>query len=107
MALSSFILGIFNTSWVVIIIALIAIIVIFGSKKIPEIARAFGRTSTEYHKAKIEAKREIEKIKNPGINSHRERLEQVADTLGIDYSDKTDDDLRNSIETEINRTTKK
>ena len=107
MTLSIFMLGILNTTWVLIIIALIAIIVLFGSKKVPEIARAFGRTSTEFQKAKIEAKREIEKIKNPGINSHRERLEQVADTLGIDYSDKTDDDLRNSIETEINRTTKK
>ena len=107
MLLSSFMLGIFNTSWVLIIIAIIAITILFGSKKIPEIARAFGRTSTEYHKAKIAAKREIEEIKNPRINSHRERLEQVADTLGIDYSDKTDDELRNSIETEINSTSKK
>ena len=36
-------------------------------------------------------------------NIDREKLESIADTLGIDYSSKNDEDLKASIETEINR----
>jgi sec-independent protein translocase protein TatA len=34
----------------------------------------------------------------------REKLESIADTLGIDYSNKNDLDLKNSIEEEIKKT---
>ncbi len=33
----------------------------------------------------------------------REKLEAIADTLGIDYTNKNDDDLRVAIESEINK----
>jgi sec-independent protein translocase protein TatA len=75
-------------------------------KKIPELARSFGKASTEYEKARIEARREIQQLRkqnNTTTNIDREKLESIADTLGIDYSSKNDEDLRASIETEINR----
>lgn len=36
---------------------------IFGVKKIPELARSFGKATAEYEKARIEAKKELEQIK--------------------------------------------
>jgi sec-independent protein translocase protein TatA len=36
-------------------------------------------------------------------NVDREKLESIADTLGIDYSTKNDEELKASIETEINK----
>jgi sec-independent protein translocase protein TatA len=75
-----------------------------GVKKIPELARSFGKASTEFEKARIEARREIRQLKqNNTTNIDREKLESIADTLGIDYSSKNDEDLRSSIVTEINR----
>ena len=41
--------------WILIII--IALILIFGVKKIPELARSFDKTSREYVKARSETKR--------------------------------------------------
>ena len=38
---------------------------------------------------------------------YREKLESIADTLGIDYYGKTDDEVRVAINAELNRTTKK
>jgi sec-independent protein translocase protein TatA len=38
---------------------------------------------------------------NPSAS--REKLESIADTLGIDYTNKDDDQLRLAIETEINK----
>ena len=103
LGLSSLIMGIMNGAEVIIII-IIGIVIIFGAKKIPEIARSFGKASTEYEKSRIEAKKEIERIKkanNSNNSLSREKLETIADTLGIDYSTSNDDELRNAIETEI------
>src|ERR671934_2765119 len=105
LGLTSFIMGIINSAEIIIIVVIIAIL-FFGVRKIPELARSFGKASTEYEKARIEAKREIQQIKKQNgttTNIDREKLESIADTLGIDYSSKNDEDLRASIETELNR----
>jgi hypothetical protein len=34
----------------------------------------------------------------------REKLEAIADSLGIDYTNKNDDELRTAIEIELNKT---
>jgi sec-independent protein translocase protein TatA len=100
--------------WVFIII--IIVVVFFGVKKIPEIARSFGRAKTEYEKSKIEARRELEKVKRDTHGSNdddglpakdREKLESIADTLGIDYTHKNNDELRIAIELELAKGNKK
>jgi sec-independent protein translocase protein TatA len=93
-----------GTEWIVII--LVVGTLIFGAKKIPDLARSFGGASSEYEKAKNEAKNELERIRNPGsvtLQNDREKLEGIADTLGITYSDKNSDELRAAIQTEIAR----
>jgi sec-independent protein translocase protein TatA len=93
--------------WIFIVI--IIVVLIFGAKKIPDLARGFGKATSEFEKARIEAKKELRELKNAGTSSttnasaSREKLESIADTLGIDYTDKDDDQLRLAIETEINK----
>ena len=97
--------------WIFIVI--IVVVIFFGAKKIPDLARGFGKATSEFEKARIEAKRELRELKNAGTSSsttttantaaNREKLESIADTLGIDYTDKDDDQLRLAIETEINK----
>jgi sec-independent protein translocase protein TatA len=97
--------------WIIIIAIILA--VIFGAKKIPELARSFGRATTEYEKAKIEAKKEIQRVKDVGTTTStstateaqvsRGKLESVANTLGINHSEMTDDELRSAIQVQINK----
>jgi|ERR671915_1561342 sec-independent protein translocase protein TatA len=95
--------------WVLIIIVIV--VLFFGVKKIPEIARSFGRAKTEYEKSKIEARRELQKVKGDIADNtdsalpakDREKLESIADTLGIDYENKNNDQLRTAIETELEK----
>ena len=95
--------------WIFIVV--IVVVLIFGAKKIPDLARGFGKATSEFEKARIEAKRELRELKNAGTSSStttntaasREKLESIADTLGIDYTDKDDEQLRLAIETEINK----
>lgn len=108
LVLTNLLMGILNGAEIILIVVIIAAL-FFGVKKIPELARSFGKASTEFEKAKIEAKREIQQIKNQNRtnNIDREKLESIADTLGIDYSNKNDEDLRTAIETEINKSNNK
>jgi Sec-independent protein secretion pathway components len=90
----------FGYEWLFIIV--IIVVVFFGVKKIPELARSFGKATAEYEKARIEAKKELDLMRNSG-KAAREKLEEIANSLGIDYINKNDDDLRKAIEGAINK----
>jgi len=48
-----------------LIIAVIVIgVLIFGAKKIPELARTFGKARGEFEKGKIEAEKELKEFKD-------------------------------------------
>src|SRR5215510_8255929 len=83
--------GLGGMEWV-IIIGLI-VVVFFGVKKIPELARSMGKATAEFEKARIQAKRELQEIKGQGAVG-REKLESIADSLGIDYTNNNDAELR-------------
>jgi sec-independent protein translocase protein TatA len=86
--------------WLLIVVVIV--VVFFGVRKIPELARSFGKATTEFEKARIEAKKELQQLKSQG-NVGREKLEAIADSLGIDYTNKNDDELRAAIEVELNK----
>lgn len=91
----------FGFEWLFIIV--IIVVLFFGVKKIPELAKSFGKATAEFEKAKIEAKRDLDKYKQENIDIEREKLESIAETLGIDYTDKNNEELKKSIEYEINK----
>ena len=99
-----------GTEWVIII--LMGLFLLFGSKKLPELTRILGKATGEYEKARDLFRRELEhttrganiwdsvpigpRITSPVI-SERKKLEEIANTIGIDHVGKTDDELRASI----------
>jgi sec-independent protein translocase protein TatA len=91
----------FGFEWLFIIV--IIVVLFFGVKKIPELAKSFGKATAEFQKAKIEAKLDLDKYKEENIDIEREKLESIAETLGIDYTDKNNEDLKKSIENEVNK----
>jgi sec-independent protein translocase protein TatA len=96
-----------GTEWIIII--LMGLFLLFGSKKLPEISRTLGKAAGEYDKARELFRREMEnatriaeepksylmgpKITAP-VGSEHEKLEQIASSLSIDYRGKTDEQLR-------------
>jgi sec-independent protein translocase protein TatA len=98
--------GMHGMEWIIVIGLIVA--VFFGAKKIPEFAKSIGKAKGEYEKAKLEATREVEMIKNGGVSSvpssqDRAKLEEVASSLGLESSGKTDEQLRNSIQAELRK----
>ena len=68
--------GVGGLEWVFIIV--IVVVLFFGVKKIPEIARSFGKASSEYEKAKLQAKKELNQMNakdcTGGSSIDREKL---------------------------------
>ena len=62
MNIANFIAG---QEWIFIII--IAAIFIFGAKKIPELAKTFGRAKGEFEKGKIEGEKELKDFKDKEV----------------------------------------
>jgi sec-independent protein translocase protein TatA len=99
-----------GTEWIIII--LMGLFLLFGSKRLPGLSRTLGKAAGEYEKARDLFRREIEqttktetdrtaghvspKITRPVV-SEREKLEGIANTIGIDHVGKTDDQLRTLI----------
>ena len=48
----------------ILIILVIAAVFIFGAKKIPELAKTFGKAKSEFEKGKIEGEKELNEFKN-------------------------------------------
>ena len=61
MFVDSFTNFIAGQEWIFIII--IAAVFIFGAKKIPELAKTFGKAKGEYEKGKIEGDNELKEFK--------------------------------------------
>ncbi len=72
---------------------------LFVVKKIPELARGFGKAEGEIRKARFEVQRDVENIKRECEKAkiepqykegqgkiNREKLEAIADSLDIDYT---------------------
>jgi sec-independent protein translocase protein TatA len=92
-----------------IIIGLLIVFLLFGSKKLPEFSRMIGKAVGEYEKARIITQREFSesmsslkadyvgpKVVSP-LNSEREKLEMIAHSLGIEFTNESDDELRKLI----------
>ncbi|MFZ0327061.1 MAG: twin-arginine translocase TatA/TatE family subunit [Nitrososphaeraceae archaeon] len=116
MSYGSFLLEIGGSEWLIII--LLALILLFGSKKIPELSRTLGKAAGEYQKAHQMFKKEMQnanldysndmgfvspKTSGP-VTSEKEKLAAIADSLGIAYSDSTtEEQLRLMISEKMQR----
>lgn len=87
--LSLFVMG-YEWIWLI----LIAGIIIFGAKKIPEIAKSLGKAKGEFEKGQIEGTREV---KNLVSSDDRVKLLKAAESLGIETEGLTNEQLKDAI----------
>ena len=99
-------LTIMGNDWIVI--AFVVLVMLLGTKRLPQASRRLGQIMGEMSKTRNIVQNEFQKIKGDlsiplqgPVNSERQKLEIMAKTLGIDCSNKTDDDLRNLITTKL------
>ena len=101
-----FSLDIIGNDWVIIIF--VAIILLLGTKRLPEASRKIGKIIGEYNKTKNVVQNEFQNAKRDfsisvegPVISERQKLETMAKSLGIDFTDRTDNDLRELITSKL------
>ncbi len=90
--------------WLVIILL---VLLLFGASKLPEVARNLGKSVAEFKKAQREAElelREFERnIAKYSQSEKRKKLEEIAMSLGIETSGKSDDEIIEEIKKKIEK----
>lgn len=100
------------------IIIFVALVLILGTKKLPEAARKFGKAVNEFNKAKNGVENQISDLQNQvkevksqisninvngPVQNERQKLEQIAKSLGVDTNSKSDDELHRIINSKMNQ----
>ena len=101
-------LNIIGGEWMIIIF--VALILLFGTNKLPEAGRKIGKIVGEYNKAKTEMQNQVKEYSDPNsktnsnnisvdgpVQTERQKLEYMAKSLGINIEDKTDVELKQII----------
>lgn len=98
-------LGIRGEEWIILIV--IVVVLLFGAKKIPELARSVGRARGEFEKGKVETEEEIRKGREDAKRKpEREKLENAATSLGIPIEGKSDEELREEVRKALEKSAK-
>ena len=97
-------LNIMGSEWIIIIF--VALILLFGTNKLPEAGKKIGKMVGEYNKAKPEMQNqikdmtetEVENVPVDGpVQTERQKLEKMAKSLRINTQNKTNDELKQEI----------
>jgi sec-independent protein translocase protein TatA len=107
--LESYVMNVGGSEW--LMIGLLVIILLFGSKKLPEFSRTIGKAVGEFEKMRNSTlTQKIDQDSNylgprvaGAVDNERHKLEVIAESLGIDYVNKNDEELRLLISDRINR----
>lgn len=78
-------------------IVVLVILVLFGTKKLPEFARNVGKATGEFTRGKMEVEREIRAAAAAPAHAESDSVVNAAKALGIDTSNKDETVLRREI----------
>lgn len=81
----------------ILIIILVIVILLFGAKKLPELARNLGRAKGEFDRGKMEIEKEIREEKAKDDKSEDTDVVKAAKNLGINTEGKSEEELKAEI----------
>ena len=98
-------LNIIGSEWIIIIF--IALILLLGTNRFPEIAKKIVKVVGEYNNAKNQIQNEMKDVTKENfeisgpVKDERKKLETMASHFGVNCENKTDDELKKIIDSKI------
>ena len=89
------------------IIIFVALILLLGTNRFPDVVKKIGKLVGEYHNAKNQIQNEMKDVTKENIEvsgpvkDERQKLDAMSKTLGIDPKNKSDEELRVIIKNKI------
>jgi len=71
--------SLFNLAGPDVVIILLVVLLLFGAKRLPELARGLGQAMNEFHKAKDDMHRQITSADQPAVRQPSEIREHQAE----------------------------
>ena len=96
-----------GSEWIIIIF--VALIVLLGTNRLPEVTKKLGKVVGEYNKAKNDMQKQFKDFSDSNLNvlgpvkNEREKLDTIAKTIGIDSTNRSDEELRELISGKIGK----
>ena len=89
--------GIKGMEWIIILV--VVVVLLFGAKKLPDLARSIGRARGEFERGKIDIDKELAQEKSAVAEpvDELQKLIKAARELGIDTVGKTKEQLKAEI----------
>lgn len=96
-------LNIGGTEWVAI--AFVALVLILGTGRLPDVARKMGRAAAQVRRARDEFGSQMGGGRSLGVSGpvsdERQKLESMASSLGIKHEDVDTEQLRRSVQSRL------
>jgi len=95
----------FDSYMDILIIAVVALIIFGGTKKIPEMARNLGKATGEFKKGQMEIENELKNGTSTANTANKDQINymKIAEDLNIDIKDKTIDQIIGEINTKLGK----
>jgi len=97
-----------------IVVGIVAVVLLFGAGKVPELARSLGQAMGEFKKAQREAELDLKRMEDsmtrqkmppqPEKKGEEVNIRQVARYMGIETEGKTDEELKKEVEVKLEST---
>ena len=100
-----YLLNIIGSEWLIIIF--IALILLLGKNRFPDVVKKLGRLVGEYHNAKNQIQNEMKDVTKENfevsgpVKNERKKLEIMASHFGVKCESKTNDELKKIIDSKI------
>ena len=100
-----YLLNIIGSEWIIIIF--VALILLLGTNRFPDVVKKIGKLVGEYQNAKNQIQNEMKDVTKENIEvsgpvkDERKKLEIMANHFGVDCESKTDDELKKIIDGKI------
>ena len=100
-----YLLNIIGSEWIIIIF--VALILLLGTNRFPDVAKKIGRLVGEYHSAKNQIENEMKDVTKENfevsgpVKDERKKLEIMASHFGVDCDSKSNDQLKKIIDSKI------
>ena len=103
------------------VIAVVAIVLLFGAAKVPQLARSFGQAMGEFKKAKRESELSLKNLEDSIVGDEKAipekttktekktgevNIREVAEYMGIDTEGKTDEQLKEEVQAKVKSSSK-
>ena len=98
-------MNIIGSEWMIIIF--IALILLLGTNRFPDVVKKIGRLVGEYHNAKNQIQNEMKDVTKENfevsgpVKNERKKLEIMASHFGVKCESKTNDELKKIIDSKI------